>query len=101
MTRRFRTGLAVAAFASLVALAGPIAAQGAKAEGEVRRIDKETGKITIRHGPVKEFDMGAMTMVFRVVDPAILERFKSGDRIRFELDKIGGQFTVLSAESAP
>ena len=68
------------------------------AEGEVRKIDKDAGKLTIRHGELKNLDMPPMTMVFRVKDPAMLEQLKVGDKIRFTADKVGGQFTVMQLE---
>jgi Cu(I)/Ag(I) efflux system protein CusF len=67
-------------------------------EGEIRKVDKENRKITIRHGEIKNLDMPAMTMVFQVRDPALLENVKAGDRIRFTADKVMGAFTVLSIE---
>jgi len=67
-------------------------------DGEVRKIDKSTGKITLRHGPIPSLDMPEMTMVFRVRDPAMLDHVEAGDKIRFTADKIGGQYTVVSIE---
>lgn len=59
------------------------------------------GKITIKHGPIKKFDMDAgMTMVFRAADPAILQTVKAGDRIKFVPERINGQFTVTKIERA-
>lgn len=69
-------------------------AGSALAEGEVRRVDKGAGKLTIRHGPIANLDMPAMTMVFQVKDPAMLDQVKAGDRIRFAAENIGGQLTV-------
>ena len=96
MTDRRR--IAVAVLTATVLFVAPVFAQTARTEGEVRKIDKDTGKITIRHGPVPEFDMSAMTMVFRVADPALLDRLKGGDRIVFTMTKAGGVFTVTEAE---
>ena len=63
--------------------------------GQVTKIDESAGKITIKHGPLKKFDMDeGMTMVFRAGDPAMLKAVKPGDRIRFVPDRINGQFTV-------
>lgn|SRR5512134_2388764 len=70
------------------------------AEGEVRRVDKEARKITLRHGPIPSLDMPAMSMVFQVKDPAMLDQVKAGDRIRFEAEKIGGQYTLTHIEPA-
>ena len=68
------------------------------ADGEVRKIDKDAGKMTIKHGELKNLDMPAMTMVFRVKDPAMLDRLQPGDKIKFSAEKIGGQFTVTEFE---
>jgi Cu(I)/Ag(I) efflux system periplasmic protein CusF len=74
-------------------------ASGQLAPGEVRKVDKEGQKLTIRHGPLPEFDMPTpMTMVYRVKDPAMLDQVKAGDKIRFAAEKIDGQFTVTRIE---
>ncbi len=64
-------------------------------EGEVRRVDARAGKITIRHGEIPNLDMPPMTMTFQVRDPAMLDRVKPGDQVRFTVDRIGGTYTVL------
>ena len=69
--------------------------------GEVRKIDKEAGKITLKHELIQSLDMPAMTMVFRVSDPKLLDTVKAGDRVLFSADKIGGQFTVTRIQPAP
>ncbi len=63
-------------------------------EGEVRRINKEGGKVTIKHGPLDNLDMPGMTMIFRVQDPAMLDQMKEGDKIKFVADKVDGVFVV-------
>lgn len=68
--------------------------------GEVRRIDKDAQKLTIKHGELKNLDMPPMTMVFRVKDPAMLDKIKAGDKIRFRAEKIGGTYTVTAMEHA-
>jgi Cu/Ag efflux protein CusF len=84
------------------ALHAPAAlAQGDTVQGEVRKIDKSAGKITLKHGPIKKLDMeDTMTMVFRVQDPAMLKQVKVGDKVRFDADRINGQFTVTKIEKA-
>ena len=72
---------------------------GAMAEGEVRKVDKDAKKITIKHGPLQKLDMPAMTMVFQVKDPALLEKVKVGDKIRFDAEKVGGGFVVTNIEA--
>ena len=80
---------------------GSIATQpaaSAMSEGEVRKVDKEQGKITLKHGPIPNLEMPGMTMVFRVKEPAMLERIQAGDKVRFSADKLNGQMTVTSIE---
>ncbi|MEK6593671.1 MAG: copper-binding protein [Pseudomonadota bacterium] len=70
------------------------------ADGEVRRVDKDTKKITIKHGPLSNLNMPPMTMVFQVQDPAMLDQVKTGDKIRFNVDKVGGAYTITKIEIA-
>ncbi len=65
------------------------------------KIDQSASKITLKHGPIKKFDMDeGMTMVFRAQDPAMLNQVKVGDKVKFDADKINGQFTVTKIEKA-
>jgi Cu(I)/Ag(I) efflux system periplasmic protein CusF len=68
-------------------------------EGEIRKVDKEAKKITIKHGPIKNLDMPAMTMVFQVKDTAMLDRVKAGDKVNFTADKVNGAYTVTQVET--
>lgn len=70
----------------------------ALAEGEIRKVDKDAGKLTIKHGPIKNLEMPAMTMVFKVKDAAMLEQVAAGDKIRFGVEKVNGAFTVQQIE---
>jgi Cu(I)/Ag(I) efflux system protein CusF len=72
----------------------------AMAEGEVRKVDKDAKKLTIKHGPLQNLDMPAMTMVFQVGDPAMLDQVKAGDKVRFQAEKVGSAFTVTKIEPA-
>jgi Cu(I)/Ag(I) efflux system periplasmic protein CusF len=72
----------------------------ALAHGEIRRIDKEAQKVTIRHGPLRNLDMPAMTMVFQVKDAAMLDRVQPGDKVNFEAEKVGGAYIVTRMEPA-
>lgn len=67
-------------------------------EGEVRKIDTDANKITLKHGDIQNLDMPGMTMVFRVKDPSLLGKVKAGDKVRFTTDKVDGALTVLSIE---
>jgi len=93
-----------ASIAAALALALTNAAARAQPDfisGQVTKIDEPAGKITIKHGPIKKFDMDeGMTMVFRAADPAMLKAVKAGDKVRFAPDRINGQFTVTKIEKA-
>jgi Cu(I)/Ag(I) efflux system protein CusF len=80
-------------------LAAPAMAQ-VLSDGEVRKVDKDAKKITIKHGPLQNLDMPPMTMVFQVKDPAMLEQVKAGDKVKFQAEKLGGAFTVTKIEPA-
>lgn len=83
------------------ALPQSVLAQAAIIDGQVTKIDESAGKMTIKHGPIKKFDMDdGMSMVFRAQDPAMLKLVKAGDKIKFDADKINGQFTVTKIEKA-
>jgi Cu/Ag efflux protein CusF len=69
-------------------------------EGEVRKVDKDAKKITLRHGPLTNLDMPAMTMVFQVQDPAMLDRVKTGDKVKFRAEKVGEAFTITQIDMA-
>ena len=92
--------LAVLAQASPPAAAAPATAAAPMAEGEVRKVDLDNKKLTLRHGEIKNLDMPSMTMVFQVKDPALLGKVKVGDKVRFSAEKIDGAFTVMSIEAA-
>ena len=77
-----------------------IAGASALSDGEVRKVDKDAKKITIRHGPIANLDMPAMSMVFQVKDAAMLDQVKAGDKIRFAADRQGGAYIVTQIEAA-
>ncbi len=68
-------------------------------EGEVRKVDLEAKKLTLKHGEIKNLDMPGMTMVFHVKDPAMLDQVKRGDKVMFTVQKLNGVFTVMSLEA--
>lgn len=70
-------------------------------DGEVRKIDKELGKLTIKHGPIMNLDMAAMTMVFNVKDKSFLDKVKVGDKIRFVVIMEGSKMVVTEIRPAP
>ena len=68
------------------------------AEGEIRKISKETGKLTIKHGEIKNLDMPPMTMVFTAKDPAMLDNIAVGDKVQFTVVDEGGKMVVTDIQ---
>ena len=94
--KAFRTlALALMMACSASALANPVLA-----EGEIRKVDKEAGKLTIRHGELKDLSMPPMTMVFRVQDKEMLSQVAAGDKVRFAAARMDGGLTVTRLEGA-
>lgn len=81
---------------AFIAFALPAAAQSVN--GTVTKVDESQGKLTINHGPIKNLDMEGMTMVFKAGDPAMLKGLKSGDKIKFDADRVNGQITVTKLQ---
>ena len=67
-------------------------------DGEIRKIDKDAKKITIKHGEIKNLDMPGMTMVFQVKDPSLLDKVKAGDKVKFMVEKSGGAIVVTDIQ---
>ncbi len=71
------------------------------AEAEVRKVDKDAKKVTLKHGPIKSLDMPPMTMVFQVKDPALLEKLTElvpGEKIMFSAEQQQGAFVLTTIE---
>lgn len=73
---------------------------GDMTDGEVRKIDKAAGKLTLKHGEIRNLDMPGMTMVFQVKEPALLDQVKVGDKVRFRAEKAAGVYVVTAIEAA-
>jgi Cu/Ag efflux protein CusF len=69
-------------------------------DGQVKKVDKAAGKVTLSHGPLTNLNMPAMTMVFRVKDAGWLDQMKAGDKIRFMADNVNGAVTIVHFEPA-
>lgn len=76
------------------------AAQAEMSQGEIKKIDKDAGKLTIKHGPLNNLGMPGMTMAFKAKDASMLEKFKEGDKVHFVAEKVAGALTVTSIEAA-
>ena len=70
------------------------------ADAEVRKVDKDAKKITLKHGEIKNLEMPAMTMVFQVKDTALLEKVKVGDKVKFKAEKVASGYSVTEIEMA-
>lgn len=71
------------------------------AEAEVRKVDRAARKVTLKHGPIKNLDMPAMTMVFQVRDPALLDRLVQGEKILFTAEQQQGAYVLTGVEKPP
>ena len=74
-------------------------AAGQMTDGEVRKIDKDNQKITLKHGDIKSLDMPGMTMVFKARDSSMLDKLQVGSKVRFMAEKIDGALVVTMIES--
>lgn len=85
---------------SVTLIAGVAFARAAMVNGEVKRIDEAAGKVTLKHGPIKNLDMDedGMTMVFRVQDPAMLKQVKVGDKVQFEAERATAGITITKLQ---
>ena len=92
----------VAMLASLLTFAfASVHAQTVPVNGEIVRINAAEGKVSLRHGPIPNLDMDAMSgMVFPLADPAMLAGLKPGDRVVFEVERINGRITVTKISKA-
>jgi Cu/Ag efflux protein CusF len=84
-----------------VLLSPPLWAQSPSIQGEVTKLDKAGGRITLKHGEIKHLDMPPMTMVFRAANPKLLDGLAVGDRVRFSAERINGQYTVTAVGKVP
>lgn len=67
---------------------------------EIKKIDKEAKKITLKHEEIKSLDMLPMTMVFQIKDNAMIEGLKPGDKVKFRAEKTKSGFAVSTIEMA-
>ena len=93
--------LIVVALAAALLAPAALAQPTNMADGEVRKVDKEAKKLTIKHGEIKNLDMPPMTMVFQVKDGAMLDNLRVGDKVRFVAEKAASGYVVTAIEPAP
>ena len=78
----------------------PMAASADMTDGEVRKVDKENKKITLKHGVIKNLDMPGMTMVFGIKDAGMLDSLKAGDKVKFKAEQTGTAIVVTEIQPA-
>ncbi|OCK58244.1 copper-binding protein [Bradyrhizobium sp. LMTR 3] len=99
MSMRIKKFTLAALSLSLALGIGATVAQAEMVNGEVRKVDEAAGKITLKHGPIKNLDMEEpMTMVFRVQDPAMLKQVKVGDKVQFEAERAAAGITITKMQ---
>ena len=81
-------------------IAGMAPAPASMSTGEVTKVDKEAGRITLRHGALENLGMPGMTMAFKVAQPGMMEQVKPGDKVRFVAEKAGGALTIMTLQHA-
>ena len=88
-------------FAGALSVLSPALAQSTLIDGQVTKVDASAGNITIKHGPIKKLDMDqGMTMVFHAQDPSMLKAVKTGDKIKFDAERVNGQLTLTKVEKS-
>ena len=86
---------------SLCAVSQTAVAQSSLIDGQVTKVDQSTGKVTIKHGPIKKLGMDeGMTMVYKAQDAAMLKSVKAGDKVKFDAEDVNGQSVVTKIEKA-
>ncbi len=86
--------------ATLAFLIATLPAAAQSVSGTVTKVDEAQGKLTINHGPIKNLDMDAMTMVFKAGEPEMLKGLKAGTKVKFDADRVNGQITVTKLQKA-
>ena len=99
MIDKLRTAVLLVAVAT-IPMATPAASHSAAemTDAEVRKVDKEGGKLTLKHAEIKNLDMPGMTMVFVVKDKAMLDKLAPGDKVKFKAINDAGKFTVTEIQ---
>lgn len=94
MRNKLLATLLATAFAATTAVAQ-------QADGEVTKVDRAAERITLKHNGVKNLEMPAMSMAFRVADPRLLDSVGVGDKVRFSAQKVNGNYTVTAISKTP
>jgi Cu(I)/Ag(I) efflux system periplasmic protein CusF len=103
LTTALSSGLAYAQMSGMSMPASPTASAGVSSrltEGEALKVDVNTGKVILRHGPIENLGMPGMTMMFPVSDKKMLAGIKDGDKVRFRAERMSGTIVVTKIESS-
>jgi Cu(I)/Ag(I) efflux system periplasmic protein CusF len=100
IVKNLKLVLSVASLAAALSVNVAVQAASHLTDAEVRKIDKDNGKLTLRHGEIKDLDMPPMTMVFNVKNKAMLDKLQPGDKIKFKAVKEDGKFIVTEIEAS-
>ncbi len=76
-------------------------AAGDLVDAEVRKVDRDRSRVTLRHAEIKHLDMPPMTMVFNVADKAMLDKLTDGAKVKVRVAQISGKYTVIEVQAAP
>ena len=68
-------------------------------DGEIRKIDRDSKKVTLKHGAIKNLDMPGMTMVFQVKDVSLLDKLEVGNKVKFSAENRDGAIVVTALEA--
>ena len=71
------------------------------AKGTIIAIQLASGTIKIKHGEIKKLDMSAMTMTYKVANPALLQGLSAGDHVGFDVQEQGGDYVVTAIRQEP
>ena len=96
-----QSGQRLVAALALAALSTLARAEGPMSQGEIVKLDKAAGRVTLKHGEIKNLDMPPMSMVFRVREAKMLDGVAVGDRVRFVAEKVNGQYLLTTLTKAP
>jgi Cu/Ag efflux protein CusF len=67
-------------------------------DAEVKKVDAETGMVTLKHGALENVGMPPMTMAFKAKDAAMVRQVKEGDKVKVRVENVNGTLTIVKLE---
>lgn len=86
----------LAALAAAVSMAAAHAAEIHNGTGVVTSVDRNAGKVTLRHDPIPSLKWPGMTMGFSVKDRALLDNVAKDKKVQFEFVQEGRSYVITS-----